>query len=146
MKKVSMNRRFYVAYGELMSFAQMQALCLTAKYIGTGYMQHWRLSFHGKNEMGIENIKHCHSSTVPFALWSVTLSDEMQLDTKYNYRFTYTKISLDVYCNGRIYTGFTYILNATLPCATLSHDMKLIMQEGYSDNNIPLSCWDTRFF
>lgn len=144
--QLTKERRLYIAYGEFMSFSQMSELCPTAEYIGTGNIRHWRLMFQGETDNGRENIIPCHSCNVPVAVWSITIDDEMELDTVYNYRFTYTKCRIGVMYNNQMYTGFTYIINNTLPITTPSQRLKDLLKEGYSDNGIPLTDWDSRFF
>ena len=137
------GRRLYVAYGRYMSFAEMTKLCQQAEHLGAGEILHWYLTIQGNS---MENIIPCCGARVPAAIWGITIADEMELDAVFNYRFTYTKIEMRVEYNGEIYSGYTYVLNSLLPISAPSKELKLIMQEGYSDNGFSASKWDSRFF
>ena len=129
-----------------MPLLQMSAKCATAIRLGKGYIRGWRLTFQGEAGNGTENIVPCHDGIVPAAVWAITVEDEKELDARYNDPIQYTKLELPVIIEGKPLMGFTYVLNERLPVASLSCLMKKIMQEGYSDNDIDISEWDSRFF
>lgn len=141
-----MERRIYIAYGEYMSIMQMASKCVTAKRIGRGFLRHWRLSFHGEMGNGIENIIPSHNDSVPITLWDISLDDERELDTRYEYPKRYTKIEVEAVYKGAAYKGYTYIINGNLPYATPSQALKDCMKEGYSDTGIAIKDWDPIFF
>lgn len=143
IRMIDKGRRIYFAYGRFMSFSEMHKMCPQAKYLGTTEIIGWYLTFQGND---CENIIPCTSSRVPVAVWAMTLGDEMELDTFYNYRFMYTKLAIQFEHNDVTYTGYTYVLNSILAVSAPSMKLKLLMQEGYSDNGLYASDWDSRFF
>lgn len=146
MEQATKGRRYYLAYGEYMSLLQMARKCETAVRVGKSSIRGWRLSFNGEAGNGVENIVPCYNQTVPITIWRVALEDEMELDKRYNYGIAYTKLEFRVVCNNESYIGFTYILNSPMPSALPSPQLKDIMKEGYSDNDIPIADWDSSFF
>lgn len=143
MKLELADRRIYIAYGKYMSFSEMHELCKSAEHIGTGEIQHWYLTYQGNS---LENIIPCFGAKVPVAVWGISLADEMELDYVHNYRLAYTKLEMRVEINDNVYIGYTYVLNSLLPVSSPTKELKLIMQEGYSDNGFSVSEWDSRFF
>ena len=136
----------FLAYGEYMAIMQMAAKCPTAQRIGKSYIRHWRLTFQGESGNGVENIVPAHNEVVPVTLWRVSEDDVKELDWRYRYMTDYTKLSFDVVCEGTVYSGYTYVLNNSLPEAEPAQTTKDIMKEGYSDNGISVRHWDPRFF
>lgn len=143
LDNINNGYRLYIAYGQYMSFAEMHGICPTAQYIGTGYISNYKLTFQGAPGNGLENIIPCQSNKIPATIWGITMEDEMQLDTSYNYRFTYTKCRCDVFYQNNTYTAFTYVLNyQLLPLSSPSQSTKDVIKEGYSDNYINVRDWN----
>lgn len=146
MKIARRGARYYIAYGEYLSIMQMAQKCITAERIGKSFIRGWKLDFRGTDGNAGENIVPCSDGVVPVCIWRVAMDDEVELDLRYKYPYLYTKKEFSVIKDGRIYTGFTYVMNGSFPSASLSKVMKMIMQEGYTDIDIPVAEWDSRFF
>lgn len=66
---------FYLAYGSNLNLEQMAKRCPTAKLVGVGLLEDYRLIF--RYYLTIEKQK---GSVVPFALWEIDEESEQMLD------------------------------------------------------------------
>lgn len=81
------ERRIYLAYGSNLNMDQMYNRCPNAEFLGTGFLQDWKLVFR-RGYLTVEPEKGCE---LPFALWSVNKEDEKALDRYEGYpKFYYT--------------------------------------------------------
>ena len=76
--------RLYAAYGSNLDPARMRAYCPHSPMIGTGWLEGWRLTFAGEDELGWEGavttIVESAGDRVFVALYDVHAWDASQLD------------------------------------------------------------------
>jgi hypothetical protein len=76
--------RYYAAYGSNLDPGRMQAYCPMSPMVGTGWLENWRLTFAGEQELGwegsITTIVESLGDRVFVALYDVHPRDESSLD------------------------------------------------------------------
>ena len=110
--------RHYAAYGSSLDPARMRAYCPHSPMVGTGWLEGWRLTFAGGDELGWEGsvatIVEEPGARVFVALYDVHPSDEEQLDelegvTAGTYRKLHLRVATldgDVTAYVYVYTGY----------------------------------------
>ena len=74
------KKRYYLAYGSNMNYAQMQRRCPDAKAIGTAILYDYELLFKVSKTGAYLTIDKKKGGSVPVAVWEVSESDERNLD------------------------------------------------------------------
>ncbi len=76
--------RHYAAYGSNLDPGRMRAYCPHSPMVGTGWLEGWRLTFAGEDELGwegaVSTIVESSGDRVFVALYDVHPWDEAQLD------------------------------------------------------------------
>jgi gamma-glutamylcyclotransferase (GGCT)/AIG2-like uncharacterized protein YtfP len=108
--------RLYAAYGSNLDPARMQAYCPRSPMVGTGWLEGWRLTFAGEQELGWEGavttIVESPGDRVFVALYDVHPDDEKQLDEVEGVTSgTYQKLHLRVATLDGDLTGWVYVFN-----------------------------------
>lgn len=112
MRRKSINKKIYVAYGSNLHTGQMAYRCPDAKVIGTGVLENYKLSFAGWPSHGVATVTPCKGSNVPVALWSISEEDEKNLDIYEGWPALYRKEDIEVAMeDGTKITGMVYIMN-----------------------------------
>lgn len=92
-----MNVKKYLAYGANLDVETMARRCPQAKLLWTGYLDGWRLMFKGEHVTNsYATIEKWEGFKVPYALWSITESDEKSLDRFEGYPKHYLKGMVEV--------------------------------------------------
>ena len=126
--------KYYLAYGSNCNITQMvKNRCKTAKLVGVGYLQDFRLTF-----IRVATVVPHKGEITPLVIWTIEENDEVALD-KYEgtasglYRKEYMKVKLE---NGKEIEGLIYILNKdSLDMEPSKYYFETIMQ-GYLENNL----------
>jgi len=76
--------RHYAAYGSNLDPGRMRAYCPHSPLIGTGWLEGWRLTFAGEQELGwegaVSTIVESEGDRVFVAIYDIHQWDEQQLD------------------------------------------------------------------
>ena len=105
--------RLNLAYGSNLNLEQMHKRCPSAKIVGKGILEDYRLLFKGKERHAYLNIEPFEGSFVPVLLWSLEPSDELALDKYEEFPVTYYKENLLIKGeDGKYITAMAYIMTA----------------------------------
>lgn len=111
-KSINKNTKLYIAYGSNLHTGQMAYRCPNAKVVGVGTLENYKLSFSGWPNHGVATVTPCKGYNVPVALWSISASDEKNLDVYEGWPALYRKEEIDVTMeDGSKITGMVYIMN-----------------------------------
>ena len=103
--------RLNLAYGSNLNLEQMHKRCPSAKIVGKGILEDYRLLFKGKERHAYLNIEPFEGSFVPVLLWSLEPSDELALDKYEEFPVTYYKENLLIKGeDGKYITAMAYIM------------------------------------
>jgi len=103
--------RINLAYGSNLNLEQMNKRCPTAKIVGKGILEDYRLLFKGREGHAYLTIEPFEGSFVPVLLWSLKPSDEAALDQYEEFPSTYFKENLLVKGeDGNDVTAMAYIM------------------------------------
>jgi len=132
-----MRRKLYVAYGSNLHIVQMQQRCPESNLIGRGFIQNYELEFRG-----VATIKPSPGMNVPVVVWSISKSDELELD-RYEgvahglYRKELIEVQLKMDEHAATRTKFVeamvYIMNVdeTRPIASPRLEYYEVIRQGY---------------
>ena len=138
-----MNKRLYIAYGSNLNIAQMKFRCPTAKLYGTGRIENYELQFKGHPGCAYATIGPRAGSSVPVAVWDITPSDEMSLDSYEGYPSHYFKRDVTVTLNnGETINGMAYIMNLKMDFALPSKLYYCTVRVGYENMRLDVSYLD----
>jgi len=133
----------YAAYGSNMNIEQMSMRCPTAKKLGVGYLNGFKLVFGGRANNAvatIEAVKNTNTeiSRVPIVLWSLESSDEAALDKYESVPHFYhkTTVSVIIKDTGETVECMVYIMNTGYSHGVPSGGYFDIILEGYRKNGI----------
>ncbi len=134
-----MQKRYYIAYGSNLNVRQMRWRCPTAKIIGTGTLEDWRLLFKGSKTGAYLTIEQEEGFRVPVAVWEVSPQDEAALDRYEGFpNFYYKKeMVLDIFGikSGKIRRrrAFAYIMHEDRQIEIPSIGYVRVCLEGYNN-------------
>lgn len=103
--------RYYAAYGSNLNLVQMARRCPTAKVVGKGVLEGWRLRFRGRPGRGVATIERAKNRRVPVLIFVVQPEDERSLDRYEGWPKLYRKENVQVKMAGTSLTAFAYIMN-----------------------------------
>jgi gamma-glutamylcyclotransferase (GGCT)/AIG2-like uncharacterized protein YtfP len=108
--------RHYAAYGSNLDPGRMRAYCPRSPMVGTGWLEGWRLTFAGEEEMGYEGavttIVESAGDRVFVALYDVHPWDAQQLDQVEGVTAgTYRKITVRVATLDGDVTAWVYVFD-----------------------------------
>jgi gamma-glutamylcyclotransferase (GGCT)/AIG2-like uncharacterized protein YtfP len=108
--------RHYAAYGSNLDPGRMRALCPQSPMIGTGWLEGWRLTFAGEEELGWEGsvttIVESLGDRVFVALYDVHPWDAAQLDEVEGANAgTYRRLTVRVATLDGDVTGWVYVFD-----------------------------------
>ncbi len=108
--------RHYAAYGSNLDPGRMRAYCPHSPMIGTGWLEGWRLTFAGEEELGwegaVSTIVESPGDRVFVAIYDVHPFDEAQLDEVEGVvAGTYRKLHLRVATLDGDVTAWVYVFN-----------------------------------
>lgn len=131
------KRRYYVAYGSNLNIQQMRMRCPSARVIGVGAFEGYRLMFKGSKTGAYLTIEPHDGSIVPVAVWEVTESDERALDHYEGFPRFYYKEEMKLPVKGirtgkvRERTVFVYIMQEDRPYGLPSDHYVNVCRQGY---------------
>ena len=102
----------YIAYGSNMNIDQMARRCPTAKVVGSGVLENWRLRFKGSDCFSVATVEPSAGYKVPVLVWEIMPKDESSLDVYEGYPRLYRKEKLFVRIGKEIRLAMIYIMNA----------------------------------
>ena len=127
------RNKLYIAYGSNLNREQMAHRCPTARVLGAGMMDGWRLLFRGAREGAVATVEPCQGSSVPVLVWEITPADEATLDRYEGWPFFYRKETVKVELNGKTVSAKIYIMNEGRPLGQPSCYYYSVILEGYND-------------
>ena len=127
------HNKLYIAYGSNLNQEQMADRCPTAKVVGVGTMEDWRLLFRGAREGAVATVEPFEGGSVPVLVWGITPADEAALDHYEGWPFFYRKETVKVELNGKTVTAMVYIMNEGRPLGQPSCYYYAAILEGYKD-------------
>ncbi len=131
------NNIIYAAYGSNMNLRQMARRCHSAKVIGVGVLENYKLTFRGI-QRGVANIEKCKGTSIPVVLWKITSKCEKALDYYEGYPKLYLKESVQVKFKNRIIDAMVYIMSkdySTISAKPSAYYIETI-EQGYKDNGL----------
>lgn len=106
--------KLYVAYGSNLNKEQMSHRCPDAKPVYTGYLENWELIYRGSKTGAYATIRRKKGYRVPVAVWSISETDEKNLDIYEGYpRFYYKQNVYVTLQDGSRIKAMVYILCST---------------------------------
>ncbi|MGI9143111.1 MAG: gamma-glutamylcyclotransferase family protein [Fluviibacter sp.] len=100
--------RIYAAYGSNLNHEQMARRCPNAEFIGTGFLQNYRLVFRR-----VADIEYAEDHKTPIGLWRVTDQCVKSLDSYEGFPRLYGRNKCQIYRGAGKYTeAFIYFMNA----------------------------------
>ena len=130
-----MKRRYYIAYGSNLNVDQMLDRCPDAIVIGASTIQDYKLTFRGNSRSGVANIEPCPGESVPVGIWSVSQTDELNLDWYEGYPRLYTKQFFTVNVRGHMVEAMAYVMTPGHKVEAPSRHYLDVIREGYADFN-----------
>lgn len=124
-------KRFYLAYGSNLNIQQMQSRCPDAKIVGTAEIKGYELLFKGSKTGSYLTIEKAENSSVPVAVWKVSVADERSLDVYEGFPNFYYKTEMEVTVNRRKIKAFVYIMHEYRPLGKPSYHYVRTCAEGY---------------
>ena len=132
-----MDKRYYIAYGSNLNIRQMRMRGPSARIIGISTLNGYELLFKGSKTGSYLTAEKKDGSSVPVAVWEVTLTDEKALDRYEGFPTFYYKKELTLPIKG-IRTGkvrqrniFVYIMHEERRLGTPSDFYLQTCLEGY---------------
>lgn len=135
--------KLYIAYGSNLNLRQMAARCPSATVYAAGRLNNWELVFRGSPGNSHATIRRKKGSSVPVLVWSISPSDEYQLDIYEGYPKYYYKQNIMVDIAGKKRKAMVYIMDRSrCPGAPSQYYINTIRQ-GYMDNDLDMSYFDS---
>jgi len=108
------KNKLYIAYGSNLNFAQMGWRCPTARFIGSGIVDGYRLAFKG-DVAAVATIEEADGCQTPVGVWEIKPADEQSLDVYEGYPRLYQKRDIEVsMASGGELTGMVYTIGPSL--------------------------------
>lgn len=123
----------YIAYGSNLNLSQMARRCPTAKVLGIGVLNDYKLTFRN-----VATIEKCTGSVVPIGIWEIDDISEKALDRYEGYPRLYRKEEVEFNLNGKIDKGMVYIMNAGEPALPSEYYYNVI-RDGYLDTGLDIT-------
>ena len=132
--------KLYLAYGSNLNKEQMAYRCPAAVPVGISQIPNYELVFR-RGYLTIERKQGC---SVPVAIWSISDTDEMNLDRYEGFPRFYTKRTFPIMLNGfdengekkvseRVADAIAYVMNDGFPIQAPSESYYSIVRQGYID-------------
>lgn len=133
------QNRYYLAYGSNLNLDQMAYRCPGAKIIGTSEIPDYRLVFKGSRTGSYLTIEPFEGGRVPVGVWSITQTDEENLDRYEGYPVFYYKaltrvrVRLNYFTNPAFenITGLVYVMRSDRAYGMPTRDYVMACAEGY---------------
>lgn len=129
-------KKYYIAYGKNLNYAQMKCRCPTAKMIGNAVLKDYQLLF--RCYATVENVA---GSSVQVVVWEIDEETEKSLDFYQEYPKLHRKEYVDIIVNNKKINAMIYIINENIMEYGLPSIIYLsIVLEGYSDMKLNKKC------
>ncbi|MHB1154888.1 MAG: gamma-glutamylcyclotransferase family protein [Eubacteriales bacterium] len=127
------KRKLYCAYGSNLCIEQMNRRCPTAKVVGSGMVEGYKLKFRGGFGSAVATIEPTKDNiNVPVLIWSITEKDEDSLDSYEGWPTLYRKENIIVTMNsGELIEVMAYIMNPRYDENAPSLYYYNIIKDGY---------------
>lgn len=130
--------KIYGAYGSNMNIQQMQMRCPNAELIGNGKILNNKLTFRGRDTMGVANVEEKCGRSVPIVLWAITDECEKALDSYEGFPRLYVKKDIEVLTTTGSVKAMFYVMAKkyeNMPAEPSQHYFNII-KNGYEKNRI----------
>lgn len=131
-----MSRRHYIAYGSNLNKEQMSHRCPDAVPEGVSEIKNYQLIFRGPQRRAVATIEQKKGCSVPVAIWSISRSDEKNLDAYEGFPRLYDKQMFRVNLNGKTVSAMAYIMTPGRSKGTPSDFYLDTILTGYKDFDI----------
>ena len=131
-RKITMDRKLYVAYGSNLNLPQMANRCPTAKVVGTSELNGYKLIFRGDHGGAVATVEPSKGNSVPVLIWEITKDDEKALDRYEGFPFLYRKENVKVRLKGKNIKAMAYIMNEGRPLGQPSMYYYSVIHDGYA--------------
>jgi len=128
-----MSKKYYIAYGSNLNKEQMKFRCPDAIPEGTSEIENYTLVFRGHPYSAVATIEPKEGCSVPVAIWSISQSDEENLDVYEGFPRFYGKQIFNVSLNGKVIPAMVYIMTNGHQIGKPSVRYVRTIQQGYSD-------------
>ena len=131
------EKRYYIAYGSNLNIQQMRLRCPSARVIGIGALEGYRLMFKGSQSGAYLTIEPHDGGIVPVVAWEVTADDEAALDRYEGFPRFYYKEEMELPIRGirsgkvRTRRVFVYIMREDRPYGLPSNYYVNVCRQGY---------------
>ena len=126
-----MKKKIYIAYGSNMDLEQMRYRCPNAKIKGTGILENWRLMFKGSLTGSYATIEEEAGQNVPVVYFTITKTDEDNLDYYEGYPIFYYKREVQIKTNKGYIEGMVYIMDESRQYGLPSDRYYGVLSEAY---------------
>lgn len=130
---VTLNKKYYIAYGSNLNHDQMKRRCPDAKLIGTGIINDFQLVFKGSKNNGYATVEPSKNSQVPAGVYEISDNDEMNLDVYEGYPKFYSKKQMTISNGTQHMQAMIYVMNDNQAYAVPSQYYFGVVKEGYKD-------------
>lgn len=134
-RKINMKKKYYIAYGSNLNHAQMAYRCPDAEFIGTSIIDGYELVFKGRN-YGVADIIPCEGGSVPVGIWSISETDERNLDVYEGFPQHYRKQDFTIDFDGKNISCMAYVMSADRSFKMPSEWYFNTILQGYIDCGI----------
>ena len=126
--------KYYIAYGSNLNKEQMAVRCPDAKPVTTTTINDYQLLFRGNGRSAVATIEPRKGSSVPVAIWKISLRDEHNLDRYEGFPWLYIKKNFGFKgTDGRNYKAMAYIMADGHPLGRPSEYYLDVIEQGYED-------------
>ena len=130
--------KYYIAYGSNLYKSQMKHRCPGARVAGTATLKGWELLFKGSKTGSYLTIEQRIGREVPVAIWAITPSDELRLDSYEGYPAFYYKREFTLKMmreDGSVkeIRAFAYIMHEDRKVGVPSDYYMDVCEAGYED-------------
>lgn len=127
-------KKYYLAYGSNLNLDQMLLRCPDTIPVGTTNLKNYRLVYKGaEKHYGYLTIEQCEQSTVPVAIYEISIIDEYRLDIYEGFPTLYTKVEVEIELDNEKVSALIYVMNPIFDYQIPREDYIQICEEGYSD-------------
>jgi len=135
--------KYYIAYGSNLNVRQMAKRCPSAKIVGSGMIQNWKLKFHTISGPAYATIIKSKGDSVPVLIWEIDTASERALDRYEGYPRFYVKKIINIKMDsGLVLKGMAYIMNNKSKPGTPTLDYLRTIYEGYYVNKLDIQYFD----
>lgn len=124
--------KYYMAYGSNMNIEQMAHRCPDAKVVCSGTLKGWELVFRGSANSAVATIEKKVGHSVPVVFWTISESDERELDVYEGYPHFYTKKMVTFTApSGERHCAMVYVMTPNKRIGVPSERYFGIIADGY---------------